>query len=353
MLLKSKITNRLKYLLDLAPLGALLFTLMGATEALAWGRQGHATICQVAAHIASSEPRGEFLKKHSFDLGYYCNVPDLVWKKTETYDFEWFNHFHDVEIFERGLKDSKIKNPYDLDRQKFNAAFPEISDEAGRAFWRVRELSRDLQALNAKLKSPDLEKEERHQTQADWLLRAGAAGHYIGDLAQPLHVTENYNGQLTDQKGIHAFFEEELVDLLYLEPKASLLNDVMQLAAKDWPAYKKSVENLTLLELLQKLTDQSYRDLKAVLEMDRKVGRSDLKKAASAHRRLIVKGLVAGALAQAEFYRRHVGWDYNGDRFFNFLADPPFIAPPNTTTLSSSGSSSGSSSKREPSKTKK
>jgi hypothetical protein len=30
-------------------------------------------------------------------------------------------------------------------------------------------------------------------------------GHYIGDAHVPLHTTENYNGQLTGQEGIHAF----------------------------------------------------------------------------------------------------------------------------------------------------
>lgn len=32
-------------------------------------------------------------------------------------------------------------------------------------------------------------------------------GHYIADAHVPLHTTENYNGQLTNQVGIHAFWE--------------------------------------------------------------------------------------------------------------------------------------------------
>ncbi len=38
-------------------------------------------------------------------------------------------------------------------------------------------------------------------------------GHYIGDAHVPLHTTENYNGQLTDQIGIHAFWESRLPEL--------------------------------------------------------------------------------------------------------------------------------------------
>ncbi len=38
-------------------------------------------------------------------------------------------------------------------------------------------------------------------------------GHYVGDAHVPLHTTENYNGQLTDQIGIHAFWESRLPEL--------------------------------------------------------------------------------------------------------------------------------------------
>ncbi len=38
-------------------------------------------------------------------------------------------------------------------------------------------------------------------------------GHYIGDAHVPLHTTENYNGQLTGQDGIHGFWESRLVEL--------------------------------------------------------------------------------------------------------------------------------------------
>ncbi len=38
-------------------------------------------------------------------------------------------------------------------------------------------------------------------------------GHYIGDGHVPLHTTSNYNGQLTDQLGIHAFWESRIPEL--------------------------------------------------------------------------------------------------------------------------------------------
>jgi hypothetical protein len=38
-------------------------------------------------------------------------------------------------------------------------------------------------------------------------------GHYVADACVPLHTTENYNGQLTDQVGIHAFWESRIPEL--------------------------------------------------------------------------------------------------------------------------------------------
>ncbi|MFT6960903.1 MAG: hypothetical protein ACJAWV_000604 [Flammeovirgaceae bacterium] len=43
------------------------------------------------------------------------------------------------------------------------------------------------------------------------ILRLSAEiGHYIGDSNVPLHTTENYNGQMTGQYGIHGFWESRL-----------------------------------------------------------------------------------------------------------------------------------------------
>jgi len=48
----------------------------------------------------------------------------------------------------------------------------------------------------------------------DRILRLSAElGHYLADANVPLHTTENYNGQLTGQEGIHAFWESRLPEL--------------------------------------------------------------------------------------------------------------------------------------------
>ncbi len=46
------------------------------------------------------------------------------------------------------------------------------------------------------------------------ILRLSAdLGHYIADANVPLHTTRNYNGQLSKQEGIHAFWESRLPEL--------------------------------------------------------------------------------------------------------------------------------------------
>jgi hypothetical protein len=57
-------------------------------------------------------------------------------------------------------------------------------------------------------------------------------GHYIGDAHVPLHSTKNYNGQLTNQVGVHAFWENSVPELLceeeydFLVGKAEYIKDV-------------------------------------------------------------------------------------------------------------------------------
>jgi hypothetical protein len=71
------------------------------------------------------------------------------------------------------------------------------------------------------------------------ILRVSAElGHYLADAHVPLHTTENYNGQLTGQDGIHAFWESRLPELFsndydFFTGRAQYLPNV-QLAA--WQA---------------------------------------------------------------------------------------------------------------------
>lgn len=57
---------------------------------------------------------------------------------------------------------------------------------------------------------------ETKNTQA--ILKISAdLGHYIGDIHVPLHTTQNYNGQLSGQYGIHGFWESRIPELYALD----------------------------------------------------------------------------------------------------------------------------------------
>jgi len=50
------------------------------------------------------------------------------------------------------------------------------------------------------------------------ILRSSAdLGHYVADANVPLHTTSNYDGQLTGQPGLHAFWESRLPELFFPE----------------------------------------------------------------------------------------------------------------------------------------
>jgi len=63
------------------------------------------------------------------------------------------------------------------------------------------------------------------------LFYAADLGHYIGDAHVPLHTTVNYDGQLTNQKGLHSLWESMIPEIeignynLYSPHKATYLKD--------------------------------------------------------------------------------------------------------------------------------
>ena len=56
-------------------------------------------------------------------------------------------------------------------------------------------------------------------------------GHYVGDGHQPLHCTENYDGDATNQSGVHSRYETDLVgayqtSIIYTNDLATYISDV-------------------------------------------------------------------------------------------------------------------------------
>ena len=54
----------------------------------------------------------------------------------------------------------------------------------------------------------------KEKNQAKILKYSAEIGHYISDSHVPLHACSNHNGQYSDQKGIHGFWESRIPELL-------------------------------------------------------------------------------------------------------------------------------------------
>jgi hypothetical protein len=76
-----------------------------------------------------------------------------------------------------------------------------------------------------------LTKAFKDKKKTEILFLAADLGHYLADAHMPLHTSINHDGQYTDQKGIHAFWESELPEMFgdaynLHAAKAEYINDI-------------------------------------------------------------------------------------------------------------------------------
>lgn len=166
-----------------------LFLVMMAASALAWGGRLHMDISRRAAQIVPDEMKAwreyaHLMAEHSFR-------PDL-WKESDP--AEGVRHFIDSESY-RGIGLTNLPS----DRA---AALQWLGDRGTRAHgtapWVILELQEKLvQAMAA----------------GNWIAAAALAaaqGHYVADLHQPLHTTQNYDGSSGEGAGVHLRWEVEM-----------------------------------------------------------------------------------------------------------------------------------------------
>lgn len=303
--------------------GAMALVVFSSSSVWAWGRRGHQIVGETAAYLMADKMPA--LRAHSFDIGYYSNVPDIIWKRPATYDTEKAQHFMDLEIFHRAFaKKPEIKDPFALSRADFDAKFPDVPQSAGRSFWRIRELTEQLDVVSKQLH--DLKGDatkERQGLQEKWLILAGLISHYVGDLGMPLHVSENYDGGLTHQKGIHSFFEDVCVDEVYPEVQ----NLVNREAQKKWRKFSKANAKTSVLAMIENLASDSEKQVPTLLAIDKKNSRDKLKTTCPKFKALFVRQMSGSALVLAEIYQRASDWTFDDHKFFDFTGEPAYIQP--------------------------
>src|SRR6185436_4979793 len=163
------------------------------TIVFAWGFWAHKKINHMAVFTLPPEMLG-FYKKNIDYITEHAVDPD---KRRYAFAEEAPRHYIDLDHYG--------ESPFDSIPQYWTTAVKKYSEDTLNAYgivpwWVDKMLLRLTEAFK-----------EKNPTK---ILKISAnIGHYIGDAHVPLHCTENYNGQKTNQVGIHAFWESRLPEL--------------------------------------------------------------------------------------------------------------------------------------------
>jgi hypothetical protein len=167
---------------------------LSPVESMAWGFYAHQLINELAIYALPPElfsfykSNCNYLKLHALD-------PD---KRRYILPKEANKHFVDLDFYEKSvpidtlpLEFSKAVSKYGMDTILKHGTVP----------WQIQFTLRNLEDAFC------------HQNTALILKHSADIGHYMADAHVPLHNTANYNGQFTNQIGIHGLFESRIPEL--------------------------------------------------------------------------------------------------------------------------------------------
>lgn len=174
-------------------LGILCILLFMPFAVSSWGFYGHRKINRLAVFTLPSELMG-FYKQHIEFITEHAVDPD---KRRYVLEEEAPRHYIDIDHYGDAPFEQVPRSWWDA-VEKFTE---DTLMHYGIVPWHCHRTYRSL--VNA-------------FTEGNWtyaLKLSADLGHYVADAHVPLHTTENYNGQLTGQHGIHAFWESRLPEL--------------------------------------------------------------------------------------------------------------------------------------------
>jgi len=179
---------------------ALVVASLLPSPALAWGFVAHRLIMARAIELLPRELQPFFARYHD-EIVMRSTDPDL-WRNVGWEDDP--NHFLDFGVREFGeYPFRELPREYAAALEKFGIA---TLRRDGMLPWREAEEFGNLRRTFEGFKR------ESAYGPGDVVLFAAVACHYIQDAHQPFHATNNYDGQLTGNNGIHARFERDLVE---------------------------------------------------------------------------------------------------------------------------------------------
>lgn len=179
--------------------------LSAPAPAAAWGFPAHRYITEQALALLPTPLRAFFESRKAFVVERSID-PDL-WRNAG-FEQEAPNHFLDFGYAGYGpFPFTALPRDYDEAVRVFG---PEVVREQGLVPWRTAEFHGRLRRAFEELKKPN-----PGYALDNIAFYAAALAHYVGDAHVPFHATINYDGQLTDQRGIHSRFESDLFDRLH------------------------------------------------------------------------------------------------------------------------------------------
>lgn len=172
----------------------IIFPCVFVSATLPWGFYAHRKINRLAVYSLPPEMVG--LYKANIDyLTENAVNPD---RRRYAVDGEAPRHYIDLDIY----PDSVQK---DLAALRWDQAVEKYTEDTLQAYgivpWHIA-------TMKYRLEQAFLERDVRRI-----LMLSADIGHYIADANVPLHTTKNYNGQMTNQVGIHGFWESRLPEL--------------------------------------------------------------------------------------------------------------------------------------------
>ena len=164
-----------------------------------WGFFGHKKINRVAVFTIPESSLFKFYKENIDFITEHAVDPD---KRRYAVKGEAEKHYIDIDHY---IKNDE--NPFDIMPRRWKDAVDKFSEDTIKAYgispWNIQSM---LYKLTNAFKEKDLIRILKYSAEI---------GHYISDAHVPLHATENYNGQFTNQKGIHGFWESRVPELFF------------------------------------------------------------------------------------------------------------------------------------------
>ncbi len=214
-------------------------------KAFAWGETGHNLIGRAAARLAGEDQTltqekidpallqgfTTALASRYMQMGHLANVPDIHWRNLDNGDGEDGSllgdaaHFFDSDMFVDAQGNYQVSLDYEEAKKQFLVLQPTGKFyQNGTLPWRAQQLF-NLYVWNLKqyprAACNTLNALPNHPTRTS-LAFAGIMAHFSGDVSMPYHVTTDYNGISVKQKGIHSYFESEIVDSLEFDLDAQV-----------------------------------------------------------------------------------------------------------------------------------